>query len=220
MRTRVKICCIQSAEEAAMAVAAGADALGLVGPMPSGPGIISLAQAAEIARRIPPPVTSVLLSCETRIAPLAAAIEEVRPGAVQLVARTEAAVRRALRERFAGLRILQVVHVTDHRSLEEAEEARRFTDALLLDSGRPTADPPRLGGTGETHDWALARRIRACIDRPVFLAGGPHAGNVVQAIAAVAPFAVDVCSGVRRDGRLDGGRVSAFLSAVGAAVPT
>ncbi len=203
-----------------MAVAAGADAIGLVGPMPSGPGTIPLARAAEIARRIPPPVTSVLLSCETDADRLAAAIDEVRPGAVQLVAPTAAEVRRALRQRFAGLRILQVVHVTDHRSLEEAEEACRHADALLLDSGRPAADPPRLGGTGETHDWALARRIGEGIDRPLFLAGGLHAGNVARAIAAVTPFAVDVCSGVRRDGRLDGARLSAFLSAVGAAVPT
>lgn len=200
-----------------MAIAAGADALGLVGPMPSGPGPIPVAGAAAIAASIPPPVTPVFLSAATELSALEEQLADVRPAAVQLVAPCTPSLRAALKRRFPGLRVIQVVHVVDSDSLAEAEAACRGSDALLLDSGRPAGDPPRLGGTGLTHDWRIARRIRERVALPLFLAGGLRAQNVAAAIAAVRPFAVDVCTGVRGDGGLDKRRLCAFLAAVGAA---
>ncbi|MEM7023509.1 MAG: hypothetical protein AAF637_13090 [Pseudomonadota bacterium] len=85
---------------------------------------------------------------------------------------------------------------------------------MLLDSGRPQAPIKLLGGTGLTHDWQLSRRIVGAVSVPVFLAGGLRAENVAQAIEQVRPFGVDLCTGVRSDGRLDPARLQAFFSAV------
>jgi phosphoribosylanthranilate isomerase len=86
---------------------------------------------------------------------------------------------------------------------------------LLLDSGNPSLTIKQLGGTGRVHDWRLSRRIVEQSPAPVFLAGGLHAGNVRAAIDAVQPFGVDLCSGVRSNGRLDPKKLEAFFNAVG-----
>lgn len=217
MRTRIKICCIADAAELRQAVVAGADAVGLVGPMPSGPGAIPLERAAALARLVPPGVTSVLLSSRRSADELARDVLEVRPLALQIVDRVEAATRRALRRAFPWLRLVQVVHVEGPEAVEEARAAARDADALLLDSGRPAAAVPELGGTGRTHDWGIARAIVEAMPVPVLLAGGLVAENVAAAIRAVQPYAVDVCSGVRSAGRLDPAKLGAFMAAVAAA---
>lgn len=199
------------------AVAAGADAVGLVGPMPSGPGPIPLDRAAALARLVPPGVTSVLLSSGRSADELARDVLEVRPLALQIVDRVDAATRRALRRAFPWLRLVQVVHVEAPEAVEEARAGARDADALLLDSGRPAAAVPELGGTGRTHDWGIARAIVEAVPLPVLLAGGLVAENVAAAIRAVQPYAVDVCSGVRSAGRLDAERLGAFMAAVAAA---
>jgi len=71
-----------------------------------------------------------------------------------------------------------------------------------------------LGGTGRTHDWEVSRKIRELVEVPVFLAGGMKAENVAEAIRQVGPFGVDVCSGVRTDGRLDEEKLARFFSQV------
>ncbi|MEL7362634.1 MAG: hypothetical protein AAFN13_11225, partial [Bacteroidota bacterium] len=98
--------------------------------------------------------------------------------------------------------------------LAEAARVAPHVDALLLDSGRPSAAIPELGGTGRTHDWSLSRRIVEAVDTPVFLAGGLRASNVGEAIRAVRPFGIDLCSGVRTDGALDPVKLGAFFKAV------
>jgi phosphoribosylanthranilate isomerase len=87
-------------------------------------------------------------------------------------------------------------------------------DAILLDSGDPKAGIKTLGGTGNTHDWQISRKIVESVSLPVFLAGGLHADNVAKAIAVVRPFGVDVCSGVRTNGKLDKTRLHSFINAV------
>lgn len=216
MRTRLKICCIADAGELRRAVAAGTDAVGLVGPMPSGPGPIPLERAAELAQFCPPPVASVLLSSAPDLDGLAREVETVRPTALQIVDRMPATVRRGLRRDFPWLRLLQVVHVEGEAAIEEARAAAEGSDALLLDSGRPTAAPKELGGTGRTHDWGIARTIVETVRVPVFLAGGLRPANVAAAIRAVRPFGVDVCSGVRREGRLDAALLTSFVATVAA----
>jgi phosphoribosylanthranilate isomerase len=88
---------------------------------------------------------------------------------------------------------------------------------VLLDTGNPALPVKELGGTGRRHDWSLSRRIREALAVPVFLAGGLTADNVAEAIAAVGPFALDVCGGVRTAGGLDETRLRAFFRAVRAA---
>lgn len=214
VRTQLKICCIADADELRRAVAAGADAVGLVGPMPSGPGPIPLERAAELARLCPPPVTSVLLSSARSEEGLAREVEIVSPAALQIVDRVEPEVRYVLRRAFPWLRLLQVVHVEGPEAIEEARAATAGSDALLLDSGRPGAPVAELGGTGRTHDWSIARRIVESVRVPVFLAGGLRPETIGLAIRSVGPFGIDICSGVRRNGRLDPERLAALTAAL------
>jgi phosphoribosylanthranilate isomerase len=86
-------------------------------------------------------------------------------------------------------------------------------NAILLDSGNPSAAVKELGGTGRVHDWELSRRIREAVDVPVYLAGGLRPENVAEAVARVGPFGLDVCSGVRSDGRLDRDKVEGLIRA-------
>lgn len=204
MRTRLKVCCIGSVDEARTAITHGADAIGLVGRMPSGPGPIPDELIVEIARRVPPPVAAVLLTSE--VLPQAVVDHVLRTGVntVQLVDdAVDAEVWRALRAEAPAVRILQVVHVRGEQSRSIARHAQAHVDALLLDSGNPAAPARELGGTGRVHDWALSRKIVEESSVPVFLAGGLNAGNVGEAIRSVRPFGIDLCGGVRTDGRLD-----------------
>ena len=216
-RTRIKICCIASAEEAGLAVAAGADALGLVACMPSGPGPIPDHAIAEIAASAPPPVATFLLTSETEPDTVVDHVRRCGTNTVQLVDAVPLETYAALRARCPAVKIVQVLHVIDDGTLEEARAVAPQVHALLLDSGRPTAAVKELGGTGRTHDWSVSRRIVAEAGKPVFLAGGLRPDNVAQAIASVRPYGVDLCSGVRTDGVLDATKLTAFVTAVGAA---
>ncbi|MEO8802653.1 MAG: phosphoribosylanthranilate isomerase [Rudaea sp.] len=211
---RIKICCIRDRTEAQLAIRHGASALGLVSAMPSGPGVIDEDTIADIAASVPPPIATFLLTC---LSDADAIIDQQRrcgTNTLQLVdavpMRTYAMLRRAL----PGISIVQVIHVRDAESVSMACEIAPQVDALLLDSGNPTLPIKQLGGTGRTHDWALSQRIVQECGKPVYLAGGLRADNVVEALAAVQPFAVDLCSGVRTDGRLDETKLAAFFAAV------
>lgn len=217
MRTRVKICCIASREEAAAAVAAGADVAGLVGAMPSGPGPIDEGTAADIAGALPPAVSSFLLTSETTADGIAAHVARVRPTAVQIVDHVDPAEVERLAGLAPGVRRVQVIHVEGEDALALAKAYARFVHAFLLDSGRPSLATKELGGTGRVHDWEVSRRFVAASERPVFLAGGLTADNVGRAIATVRPFGVDVCTGVRTNGDLDPERLGHFVKAVRAA---
>ena len=215
MRTRVKICCISSMDEARLAIRHGADALGLVGPMPSGPGAIDLADVARIARAVPPPVATFLLSSETGAAGLIAQARTCRPTALQIVdAIDDASVYAAVRDACPGLKLVQVIHVTGPRSVDEARNVAAHVDALLLDSGNPNLAVKELGGTGRVHDWATSAAIVRAVGIPVFLAGGLKPDNAARAIGEVAPYGLDLCTGVRKDGVLDEDRLGAFMRAV------
>jgi phosphoribosylanthranilate isomerase len=110
-----------------------------------------------------------------------------------------------------GVRLVQVVHVIGEDSVEHAISVAPSVDALLLDSGNPNLKVKELGGTGRTHDWSLSRKIRDAVERPVYLAGGLNPTNVAEAVRQVAPFGLDVCSGVRTDGRLDEKTLESFI---------
>ncbi|MEO0361770.1 MAG: phosphoribosylanthranilate isomerase [Pseudomonadota bacterium] len=214
---RVKVCCIQSVEEARMAAGAGASLIGLVAAMPSGPGPIGDERIAKVAAWAPPGLVSVLLSSETTAQGLVAHAARCRPSALQIVDRPEPGAWAALRAAHPTLRLIQVVHVEDQGAVDEAKAAAPHVDAILLDSGRPNAAVKTLGGTGAVHDWSLSARIVAAVDRPVLLAGGLTPDNAEEAIRAVRPYALDVCSGLRTDDRLDAAKLAAFMEAVGRA---
>lgn len=211
---RVKICCIQSVEEAQRAIRAGASALGLVAEMPSGPGVIAEARIAEIAARVPPPVATFLLTSLQEPEAIIAQQRRCGTNTLQLCDRLSPEARAVVREALPGVKLVQVVHVTGGDALAEAREAAKHADALLLDSGNPALDTKELGGTGRTHDWAVSRRIREAASVPVFLAGGLRAENVAEAMRQVRPFGLDLCSGVRTDGALDEEKLRDFFAAV------
>lgn len=214
MRVRLKVCCIASVAEAALAVRLGADALGLVGEMPSGPGVIDDALAAAIARSVPPPVTPFLLTSRSDAEAIADHARDVGVSTVQVVRHVDPAVHARLAERAPQLKRVQVLHVEDDSILALAAEYAPLVDALLLDSGRPSLAVAELGGTGRAHDWDISRRLVAASPVPVFLAGGLKPDNAAAAIDTVRPFGLDVCSGVRTDGALDATKLAALVFAM------
>ncbi|MGD9510065.1 MAG: phosphoribosylanthranilate isomerase [Geminicoccaceae bacterium] len=217
MRVRVKICCIETPEAAARAIRHGADALGLVGPMPSGTGIIDLETAGRIARCVPPPVATFLLSSAIEPEELVAQCRVVTPTALQIVDAVDSAAYALLRRELPALKLVQVVHVTSDATIAEALSLASEVDALLLDSGDPDAPVRLLGGTGKIHDWSISRKIVEASPVPVFLAGGLTPTNVGEAIGAVRPFGVDLCTGLRTEGKLDEAKLAGFMRAVSAA---
>ena len=217
MRTRVKICCISTIEEAQVVIRYGASALGLVSAMPSGPGPISEELIAEIAAVIPPGVASFLLTSRQDAESIIAQQKRTRVNTIQLVDRISLHVYEALRMALPGIALVQVTHVTGEESLIEAMNVREFVDAILLDSGNPSLAVKELGGTGRTHDWSISKRIREAVDIPIYLAGGLKAENVAEAIQQVQPFGVDLCSGVRTNGKLDEEKLKRFFEQVNSA---
>lgn len=214
MITRIKICCIKNMKEAEMAISFGASAIGLVAKMPSGPGPIPDETIREIAAAIPPPVATFLLTSHTSVADIIEHHSRTNTNTIQIVDSLAVGTYRQLKEALPAVRIVQVIHVIDENSIEEAIGISRSVDAILLDSGNPNLKVKQLGGTGRVHDWKLSRRIRESVACPVFLAGGLNPDNVTQAIEAVEPFAVDVCSGVRTNGMLDIDKLERFFKAV------
>lgn len=214
MRTRIKICCISSREEASLAIRAGADALGLVGPMPSGPGVITDDKIASITTSVPPPIATFLLTSETDAAAIIRHYQKVHTNTIQIVDSLTSGSYREIRKALPWVKLVQVIHVVDQSSVDEALHLAGEVDAILLDSGNPHLKVKELGGTGRVHDWSLSQQIRKRLDIPVFLAGGLGSENVQEAIRAVKPFGVDLCSGVRTDGLLDADKLKRFVAAV------
>lgn len=211
---RVKICCISSLEEAQMAIKYGAAALGLVGDMPSGPGIISDTQIASIAQAAPPPLATFLLTSKTEAQAIIAHQKKVNTNTIQIVDALERGTYQDIKKALPSIKLVQVIHVVDEQALEEAQQIAPYVDALLLDSGNPNLEVKELGGTGRVHNWEISQKIRATVSIPIFLAGGLNANNVQEAMHRVGPFGLDLCSGVRTDKKLDEEKLSAFMQAV------
>jgi phosphoribosylanthranilate isomerase len=211
---RVKICCISSVEEAALAVERGASALGLVSHMPSGPGVIGDEKIAAITATVPPSIGTFLLTSRQSVTGIIEQQRFCRTNTIQICDHLAVGTHRDLKDALPGISIVQVVHVTGPESIEEAARVAPHVDAILLDSGNQKLAVKELGGTGRTHDWSLSRAIRERVGVPIFLAGGLTPENVARAIKEVEPFGLDLCSGVRTGGMLDQVKLQQFFSAV------
>jgi len=214
MIPKVKICCISTIEEAKLAIASGASALGLVAKMPSGPGVTSDEKIREIASVIPPPIASFLLTSETSALQIIQHQKRVGTNTIQIVDELKTGSYDEIRFALPEIKIVQVIHITGKESIEQAISIASHVDALLLDSGNPNLQVKELGGTGRKHDWRISRKIRDAISIPIFLAGGLNPENVQEAIRVVEPFGVDVCTGVRTNGNLDPFKVERFMNSV------
>ncbi|MBI3787509.1 MAG: phosphoribosylanthranilate isomerase [Ignavibacteriales bacterium] len=213
-KPHVKICCISSIEEARMAVRYGASAVGLVSEMPSGPGPIPESLIAEIVPTVPPHIKTFLLTSKRDAATIIGQQRHTKVNTLQLVDAVALDVYLELRHQLPSVSLVQVIHVTGEESIDEAKSVAPYVDALLLDSGNPTLPTKELGGTGRTHNWGISRKIREEVSLPIYLAGGLRPENVAEAIARVSPYAVDVCRGLRTDGKLDEKKLARFMDAV------
>jgi phosphoribosylanthranilate isomerase len=211
MITRFKICCISNKEEARIAIEYGASAIGLVARMPSGPGPIPDNLIREIAEAVPPPVATFMLTSETIADNIIGHHHRTNTNTIQIVDSIPSGSYALLKSTLPNVKIVQVIHVIDENSVDEALEISEMVDGILLDSGNPRLKIKELGGTGRVHNWKLSRQIREKSKCPVFLAGGLNPDNVIQAIEEVQPFAVDVCSGIRTDGHLDRVKLELFV---------
>jgi phosphoribosylanthranilate isomerase len=177
--------------------------------------VIAEGLIAEIAAQAPPPVATFLL---TSLQEATGIIDQQRRcgvNTIQLCDAVSVNCHRELRAKLPGISLVQVIHVTGPESIDEAIAVSTAVDAILLDSGNQKLAVKELGGTGRRHDWQISRAICEAVEAPVFLAGGLNADNVREAIAEVRPFGLDVCSGVRVNGRLDLERLSRFFEAIG-----
>ncbi|HEX9706662.1 MAG TPA: hypothetical protein VGA24_03395, partial [Steroidobacteraceae bacterium] len=168
----------------------------------------------RIAAAVPAPTETFLLTALREAEAIAQQHRRCGTTAVQLVDHVAEPELRRLRKLLPGTRLVQVIHVVGPESVDEARNAAALVDTLLLDSGNPKLAVKELGGTGRVHDWAHSRRIRDTAGIPVLLAGGLHPGNARIAMERVRPAGLDVCSGLRRDGRLDAGRLRDFFDAL------
>ncbi len=205
-RPRVKICCIESAEEAHLAVRHGADALGLVSSMPSGPGVIPDSVIGDIAATVPQGIETFLLTSRTRPGAIAEQFDYCGTTTIQIVDWIGATRLDELRKLRPQARLVQVIHVSGRDCVDRAIRVNDSVDAILLDSGRP--DVRELGGTGRTHDWSVSREIVESVEVPVYLAGGLDSSNVVEGVESVRPYGIDLCTGVRTNGTLDDSKLA------------
>ena len=214
MPVRVKICCMKDISEVELAIRSGASALGFVSSMPSGPGPIPEDLIAELIARVPPTISTFLLTSKQDTLSIVDQQRGTHASTLQLVDTVSTDTYRYLRKEFPTVELVQVIHVTGEESLEFARSIASFVDAVLLDSGNPNLRVKELGGTGRVHDWTISRKICEALKIPVYLAGGLNPDNVAEAIRFVRPFAVDVCSGVRTNGDLDATKLSRFFDEV------
>lgn len=208
---KVKICCIGSVEEAETAIRYGASAVGLVSAMPSGPGVIDEDLIARIAAVVPDAIATFLLTSNQDAQEIIKQIKRCGTNTVQICDRLKSGTYQDIREALPKISIVQVIHVSTEDSLHQAVKVAPLVDAILLDSGNQSLQVKQLGGTGRIHDWGLSSKIRELVDVPVFLAGGLKPENVAQAVKQVGSFGLDVCSGVRSNGKLDEDKLKRFF---------
>ncbi|MBU2491921.1 MAG: phosphoribosylanthranilate isomerase [Bacteroidetes bacterium] len=200
---KVKVCCISSIEEADLAIKMGADAIGLVSEMPSGPGVISEDLIKKIAAEVPAEILTFLLTSRQNVSEIIKQHKSCGTNTIQIVDSLIEGTHEQLKEALPGINIVQVIHVNDERSIEEAVCISNYVDFILLDSGNQKLKVKELGGTGRTHDWSISKEIVNSVKVPVFLAGGINPDNIKEAADFVKPFGIDLCSGVRTEGKLD-----------------
>lgn len=211
---KIKICCISSIEEAETAIELGADAIGLVSEMPSGPGVIDNETIELISGATKDRIDSFLLTSKTNILDIVEQHKRFKTTTIQIVDRLLAGTHEQLKSILPDINIVQVIHVNDEESIKEAKACSNHVDALLLDSGNQKLAIKELGGTGKTHDWSLSKKIVDSVHIPVYLAGGLNPENILSAIDFVKPYGVDICSGVRSNGSLDKIKLTKYIKKI------
>jgi len=204
----VKICGITREEDLAVAVDAGADAVGFLVGVPSSPRNLTIERAKMLLKLVPVFVDSVVVTAPQTIKDLVEICETLKPSAIQIHGK-KSFVASQVRENVKHTRLIKTVYVKPDILTEENVEDLKQFNAVLLDSFTKN----QYGGTGKTHDWRVSKQIKeAVVPVAVILAGGLNPENVKEAIQAVNPYAVDVASGVEASpGIKDHKKVRAFV---------
>lgn len=211
MNIKVKICCISSLQEAELAIELGASAIGLVSEMPSGPGVISENLISEIASSVPKNIDTFLLTSKQSSKEIVEQLKRCKTNTVQIVDNLVSGSYSIIRNEIPKIKIVQVLHVQNEKSIEDALKIENYVDAILLDSGNQNLEIKELGGTGKTHNWEISKAIVEQIKIPLYLAGGLNSQNIIEAITTVKPYGVDLCSSVRTNGKLDKQKLTEFF---------
>ena len=205
---RIKICGLTRPDDAHLAAALGAWAVGFVF-WPGSPRSVSLETARRMMAVLPPVVTSVGVFVNQPIVEVRSIATEVGLGAVQLHGTEPPSY-------YADLphRVIKAIWVVDEHALDALDELPPGVTALL-----DAHDPVRFGGTGRRIDWTVA--ARAAKRRPIVLSGGLTPDNVADALTVVHPYALDVSSGVESEpGIKEAGRLRALFEAVYQVAPS
>lgn len=206
--TRVKICGLTRAPDAALAVRLGAWALGVIFA-PESRRRVTVAQAAGILGAAPAGIQRIGVFVNSAPGEIVAAVRACSLTGVQLHGEESPAVCREIKS-ACGVAVIKAIRVAAAPDIERVVQFD--TDYILLD----TYDPARRGGTGQVFDWNLAARIpEETRAGRIILSGGLNPENVTQAVARVAPFAVDISSGVESaPGVKDGEKMARLFTAL------
>lgn len=207
----IKVCGIQSVDEAKGAIAAGANTIGLL------LGLTHLAEdkidtdtGCRIAASVPSSIRTVMVTHLLDAAEIASIAQEVDVTAIQIHDDLSIEGIKELRALMPRVELIKAVHVMGNDAVQTAKDYASHVDMLLLDSR--TKD--RLGGTGLTHDWNISRKIVLAAGKPVILAGGLKPDNISAAIAQVGPAGIDANSGLEKpDGSKDFDKIALFATA-------
>jgi len=208
---RVKICGNKRLEDALEGVKAGAEALDfLVGQVHASSDFISKEAAREIIEKIPPLISTVLVTHLSDAEEIISLAAFTKVSTVQLHGQSKVDDISVLRGHLPNIKLYKTIHVEDRSAISLASEWDNCADAILLDT--ISKAEKKVGGTGKPHDWSISAEIVRSVHIPVILAGGLDPDNVQNAIKAVQPFAVDVNSGTKGpDGYKDFAKLYTFV---------
>jgi phosphoribosylanthranilate isomerase len=211
--TKVKICGMRSLQD--VQAAYGADAVGFVIAAPNSPRDLPLEIIKILVPQVPLFTATVLVTPLRDPIKLGWLVSEVEPNAVQVHAEISPLEAKRIRQavpskvKFYGL--IGIDGETEPLIKRAVALAKSGLDGLILDTKKGTES----GGTGQAHDWSMSRRIRdAVLPLPIILAGGLRAQNVLDAMRAVQPYAVDVSSGVEENEAKSRDKILEFMRRV------
>ena len=208
---RVKVACIRDAEEARRAVSFGVEAIGMAAENPSSGHSLTVDEIRTIATSVPDSVGTFLMTTRRSALDLARLARDTGVNTLQLWDEPEPGAYSHLRSAIPGLSIVQSIPVVGEAAVDRAIEVASLVDAVILDSAQRAVPARWERQHGMTHDWQLSRRITEAVGIPVILSGGLNHRNVGDAVRAVRPYGVEVCTGVRTGGALDTALLVQFL---------
>ncbi len=211
MRTaRVKICGITNETDLTDAVEADTDAVGFIVGIQSSPRNLSMEHAQSLLVKIPPFVSSVIVTRELNLERLKRLNSTLQPDFLQIYCDISE-FKGIMKELNEDVSVILGVDGGDSK-VEDLLDISEFCDAILLD----TLSSTKSGGTGRVHSWNASKQLRQAVDpKPVILAGGLKPENVAEAVRTVEPYAVDVASGVESSaGKKDHAKMAQFVKNV------